>query len=45
VFPLAKLYAKQFGCRDIRGTTRSGDKLNREINECKPRLVFVEAGF
>jgi DNA-binding NarL/FixJ family response regulator len=45
LFPLAKLYAKQFGCRDIRGTTQSGDKLNRAINEHKPRLVFVEAGF
>jgi DNA-binding NarL/FixJ family response regulator len=42
---LAKLYAKQFGCRDIKGTTQSGDRLNRVINEHKPRLVFVEAGF
>jgi DNA-binding NarL/FixJ family response regulator len=45
LFPLVKLYVKQFGCRDIKGTTQSGDKLNRVINEHKPRLVFVEAGF
>jgi DNA-binding NarL/FixJ family response regulator len=45
IFPLAKLYAKQFGCRDIKGTTQSGDRLNRIITECKPRLVFVEASF
>jgi DNA-binding NarL/FixJ family response regulator len=45
IFPLAKLYAKQFGCRDIKGTTQGGDRLNRIITECKPRLVFVEASF
>jgi DNA-binding NarL/FixJ family response regulator len=45
IFPLAKLYAKQFCYRDIKGTTQSGDKLNRVIIEHKPRLVFVEASF
>jgi DNA-binding NarL/FixJ family response regulator len=45
IFPLAKLYAGKFGCRDIKGTTRSGKGLYRVINECKPRLVFVEASF
>jgi DNA-binding NarL/FixJ family response regulator len=29
----------------MKGTAQSGDRLNRVINECKPRLVFVEAGF
>jgi DNA-binding NarL/FixJ family response regulator len=45
IFPLAKLYAKKAGCRDIKGTTQSGKGLIRVINECKPRLVFVEASF
>jgi DNA-binding NarL/FixJ family response regulator len=45
IFPLAKLYAKKFGYFDIRGTMRDGDGLNKEIHECKPRLVFVEANF
>jgi DNA-binding NarL/FixJ family response regulator len=45
LFPLAKLYAKKAGCSDIRGTTQGGKGLRRVINECKPRLVFVEAGF
>jgi DNA-binding NarL/FixJ family response regulator len=45
LFPLAKLYTKKAGCSDIKGTTRSGKGLYRVINECKPRLVFVEAGF
>jgi two-component system invasion response regulator UvrY len=45
MFPLAKLYAHKFGYRDIKGTTRGGDRLNTVINEYKPRLVFFEASF
>jgi DNA-binding NarL/FixJ family response regulator len=45
LFPLAKLSAKKAGYSDIKGTTQGGKKLYRMINECKPRLVFVEAGF
>jgi DNA-binding NarL/FixJ family response regulator len=45
LFPLAKLYTKRAGYSDIRGTTESGKGLYRVINECKPRLVFVDAGF
>jgi DNA-binding NarL/FixJ family response regulator len=45
LFPLAKLYTKRAGYSDIKGTTQSGNALNRVINEYKPRLVFVEASF
>jgi two-component system invasion response regulator UvrY len=45
LFPLAKLYTKKAGYSDIKGTTQSGKGLYRVINEVKPRLVFVEAGF
>ena len=45
IFPLAKIYTKKFGYSDFKGTTRSGNKLHTVINECKPRLVFVEASF
>jgi DNA-binding NarL/FixJ family response regulator len=45
LFPLAKLYTKKAGYSDIKGTTQSGKGLIRVINECKPRLVFVEASF
>jgi DNA-binding NarL/FixJ family response regulator len=45
LFPLAKLYTKKAGYSDIKGTTESGKRLYRVINEYKPRLVFVEAGF
>jgi DNA-binding NarL/FixJ family response regulator len=45
LFPLVKLYTKKAGCLDTKGTTESGKGLYRMINEYKPRLVFVEAGF
>jgi DNA-binding NarL/FixJ family response regulator len=45
LFPLTKLYTKKAGYSDIKGTTRSGKRLYRVINEVKPRLVFVDAGF
>jgi two-component system invasion response regulator UvrY len=45
IFPLAKIYAKQFGYSNIKGTTLGKDALNRTINDYRPRLVFVEAVF
>jgi DNA-binding NarL/FixJ family response regulator len=45
IFPLAKIYAKKFGYPNIKGTPLGRDALNRIINDYRPRLVFVEAGF
>jgi DNA-binding NarL/FixJ family response regulator len=45
IFPMAKILCKQFGYSGMKGTTRGGDALKRVINEWRPRLVFVEAGF
>jgi DNA-binding NarL/FixJ family response regulator len=43
--PPGEIIRREIRLRDIKGTTHSGNKLNRVINECKPRLVFVEASF
>jgi DNA-binding NarL/FixJ family response regulator len=45
IFPLAKIYARKFGYENIKGTTLGRDALNRVINDYRPRLVFVDAGF